>query len=307
MSLSPDQHQAIERFVSLSDLRKGAWFVDLDGVIFIQEGRGKFNISEEAEHGILNTWNIGCSVIINSLRFPLSIIENLVPDWLLMYEKDIPAVLLNGGLIGYFRKKDGGIVFEELEAHPLSEKELDSLVDGLTAVIANSIPNARPDMALFFYPRDWRKGEIVWVPEGVDVDAVRDGYVNASEVMSCGLEELRQKLKKARPCLAATLVDKHKISEDASPWDYYTWKGIDKATGAREIASMLGISLADSAGAGDSQMDKFLSEVGLAVRVRAGKENLAFKGKKETLDVGSSPELGEVMSTLARLTAIKSS
>lgn len=308
MSLSLDHHRALERFVGSSDIRKGAWFIDLDGVIFNQDKRGKITVSKEAEGGIRDMLAMGCPVIINSLRFPVSLIKSVAASWLLMFEKEIPAVLLKGSLIGRFVKRAGAIIFEEKIAYPLKEKEIDEIVNGVADSLESHLVDRPHILGVYFYPRDWRTGEIVWVPEGTRITkSVRDKFVNASEVFTCNIDELRMRIKKAGPCMVATLVDKYRTDESRSPMDFYTTKDVDKASGTHKIAEMLGISLTDSAAAGDSLMDIFLNEVGLAVCVQSGKEKLEFKGTNETLVVASSAELGEVMSSLARLAGIHSS
>ena len=52
-------------------------------------------------------------------------------------------------------------------------------------------------------------------------------------------------------------------------------------------------------GAGDTEMDTFLSEVGFAIIV--GKGKLSFRGRKETLRVDSPLDLGELMLAYADL------
>ena len=56
-------------------------------------------------------------------------------------------------------------------------------------------------------------------------------------------------------------------------------------------------------GAGDTEMDTFLSEVGLAIIV--GKAKLSFRGRKQTLRVDSPLELGELMLAYAGLLSEK--
>ena len=74
---------------------------------------------------------------------------------------------------------------------------------------------------------------------------------------------------------------------------FLTAAGINKATGLRALAERLGISLDDSIGAGDTEMDSFLSEVGLAVIV--GRSELSYRGKAGTIRVADPQELGEMI------------
>jgi hydroxymethylpyrimidine pyrophosphatase-like HAD family hydrolase len=78
---------------------------------------------------------------------------------------------------------------------------------------------------------------------------------------------------------------------------FFTRKGVDKAYGLKEIAKYFKVSLDHSVGAGDTEMDSFLSEVGLAVIV--GGADLRFRGKSDTLRVGNPSDLGELLSAMA--------
>ncbi len=288
---------------------KSAWFLDLDGVVLVEE-RGNVFVSREVEQGIRDLTSVGWSVIINSLRFPLSIIRNIGPAWLSIYGADIPAVLMNGSLIGFFKNKDGEVVFEESAAFPLASNEIDKIVEGIKVALEISVSGGVRDMAFFFYPRDWRRGEIVWVPEGTHVDAVRHNYGNATDVVAWSLSELREKLHAADICMAMLLIEKIDMDKQTDehvkqayqhtkPMDFFTTSGVNKMTGSAVIANKLKISLADSAGAGDSEMDTFLCAVGLAVRV--GRDKVPFEGIRHTIDVDGPPELGEAMRSLSVL------
>jgi hypothetical protein len=60
-----------------------------------------------------------------------------------------------------------------------------------------------------------------------------------------------------------------------------------------------GVDIAASVGAGDTELDTFLSAVGLAVIV--GNGELDFKGRVATLRLGDSPALGALLFELASL------
>ena len=79
---------------------------------------------------------------------------------------------------------------------------------------------------------------------------------------------------------------------------FFTRKGVDKASGLREIARRFDLSLADSLGAGDTEMDSFLSEVGLAFLVGSGR--LPYRGMIDTLKVANAAELGNCIELFAR-------
>lgn len=304
MALSPQHYRALERFARSPGIGKGALFLDLDGVALVEE-RGSVFVSREVEQGIRDVARlIGWPVVINSLRFPLSIMRSIGPAWLDMYSSDIPAVLLNGGLIGRFKKDSGGMRFEESKAFPMTRSEVGKIMDGISDVIAGG----ERELAFFFYPRDWRRGEIVWVMEGTRVEDVRHKYTSASEVVAWSLPELREELERCEPVMALLLVnltkDKRMAYQHTSSWDFFTREGVDKASGARSIAEMLGISLLDSIGGGDTEMDRFLAEVGMAVRV--GGNKVAYKGVRQTLDVERPADLGLLVSSFAAYAVVQS-
>ena len=68
---------------------------------------------------------------------------------------------------------------------------------------------------------------------------------------------------------------------------------------AQAMAEHLGTPLAEAIGAGDTEMDRFLSGVGCAVVV--GNQRLQYRGLRETLQVPSSPAFGELLFCLAEL------
>ena len=55
----------------------------------------------------------------------------------------------------------------------------------------------------------------------------------------------------------------------------------------------LGVDLSHSIGAGDTEMDRFLNGVGLAILV--GNPNLSFRGTLRTVQVRDSLELGDLL------------
>jgi hydroxymethylpyrimidine pyrophosphatase-like HAD family hydrolase len=81
--------------------------------------------------------------------------------------------------------------------------------------------------------------------------------------------------------------------QHAKRHNFLTTAGVNKASGLRAIAEKLGLAPAQALGAGDTEMDTFLSEVGFAVIV--GKAKLPFRGKKETIRVANTVELGQLL------------
>ena len=69
------------------------------------------------------------------------------------------------------------------------------------------------------------------------------------------------------------------------------------------MAAKLNLTPAEALGAGDTEMDTFLAEVGFAVIV--GKAQLSFRGQKETIRVQTPMELGDLVLGYADLLKAK--
>jgi len=83
--------------------------------------------------------------------------------------------------------------------------------------------------------------------------------------------------------------------------NFITHKGVDKLFGARAMAELLHCDLRDSMGAGDAELDTFLSGVGLALIV--GPQQLSFRGLIDTIKLHDSLELGALLFRAAELAA----
>jgi hydroxymethylpyrimidine pyrophosphatase-like HAD family hydrolase len=81
--------------------------------------------------------------------------------------------------------------------------------------------------------------------------------------------------------------------------NFITHKGVDKLFGAQAMAEVLKFDLAQSLGAGDAELDTFLSGVGLSVLV--GNNQLEFRGLVETIKLGSALEFGALLFRAADL------
>ena len=53
-----------------------------------------------------------------------------------------------------------GLLFEEITAFPLTNVEIDEVLAGVKGLLDGGIN----DILVFYYPRDWRMGEIIWTP-----------------------------------------------------------------------------------------------------------------------------------------------
>lgn len=287
-------------FVRQSDfVEKGGVITDLDGTAVHEEG-GRIYIPDPVEFGLKAIYQAGRPVVLNSLRFPLSVMRTFGKEWLDIAGAPIPIVSMNGSQTGYVTRDDKDeLCFEELDAFPLEAEQIDDVLAGVQKLLDDDIR----DVLLFYYPRDWRKGEIIWTPVAEKVLHVKEKYRSASAVTAVELETLRKELHSEEICMIFLLVerpaDQLMAYQHSRPSSFFTQKGVDKLTGTKAIAERLGIDPAHSIGAGDSPMDSFLAGVGLAIQV--GHQELSFRGLHSSVRLGNSFELGEALFYLAGL------
>jgi hydroxymethylpyrimidine pyrophosphatase-like HAD family hydrolase len=295
-----DNSPALREFVAESRFAEaGGIMTDLDGTA-VHEFEGRIVIPDPISHGLKHLRDLGRPVILNSLRFPLNVIRTFGREWYAITNAPLPLVSLNGGLTGYLVETAGGeIAFEEIDAFPLTGSEIDEVLVGIEGLVAGGVD----DLLLFFYPRDWTRGELIWTPSPDRVPDVEGKYRSASEVFFAGVEELKARLHAEDQCMLFLLInveqDRLMAYQHARPSSFVTHKGVDKLSGAEAVAARLGIDLAHSVGAGDTPMDNFLKGVGLAVQV--GPLDLEHKGLRQTVKVPNSLELGALLFRLAEL------
>lgn len=300
MALSSEVELALTEFAGRTRFTShGAVVTDIDGTAVIEE-QGRIVIPKTVEFGLKALYDRGRPIVLNSLRFPLSVMRSFGKEWLAISGAPIPVVSMNGSQTGYVQwDQNGELCFEELDAFPLENKEIDAVLTGVEALLEDNIR----DVLLFFYPRDWRMGEIIWTPVAEKVMHVKEKYRSASAVTAVELPKLEEQLHAEEICMIFLLIERPADDlmayQHSKPSSFFTTKGVDKLSGARSIASRLGFDLADSVGCGDSPMDAFLDGVGLAVQV--GNIDLTFRGLQQTIQVNTIPELGDVLFRLAGL------
>src|SRR5687768_18397159 len=125
MALSQEAEAKLERFINESSFAtSGVVVTDLDGTA-VHEDQGKITIPKEVELGLMRHYERGRPLILNSLRFPLSVIRTFGQDWYKLSNAPIPTVTCNGSLMGYVKKtEEGELVFEEAAAFPLTSGEI---------------------------------------------------------------------------------------------------------------------------------------------------------------------------------------
>ena len=294
--LQPDCDEIVRRFMKSRQFSFLA--LDLDGTA-LMEDRGKIFISAPVEKGVKAIHDLGRTVVVNTLRFPLSVIHTVGEAWYQIADVPILTVLLNGSVLGYIKKESGKLIYDELVAFPMTKEEVDHLLGGIRQLTSAGIN----DIILFYYSRDWAAGETIWTPDESRVPALQKKYVSASRVLSGDLGMLADWLSEVEVCMASLLIDRPEDTlmayQHSKRNSFFTRKGVDKAYGTREIAKRFALSLEDAVGAGDTEMDTFLSEMGLAIIV--GGAVLPFRGKAETMRVDSPADLGNVILRIAEL------
>ena len=300
MFLSEEIDAKLKGFIGQSSFAKsGVVITDLDGTA-VHEYQGKIAIPKEVELGLMRHYERGRPLILNSLRFPLSVIRTFGQDWYKLSNAPIPTVTLNGSLSGFVKKNDAGeLIFEEAVAFPLTKDEITEALKGVKGILDGGIKN----ILVFYYPRDWRIGEVIWTPVAENVLPVKQKYASASAVTAVEFPKVQEQMLAEEICMIFLLID---LPEDqlmayqhTKRSNFITHKGVDKLFGAKAMAETLQGSLRDSLGAGDTELDSFLSGVGLALLV--GNHELSFRGLVDTIKLKDSLELGAVLFRAAEL------
>lgn len=279
---------------------RGGIVTDLDGTV-VFEFQGTTLLAPEVEGALHALYALGRPLIINSLRFPLSVLRSFAVAWHRISNCPIPTVSLNGSQTGLIHvAATGEPHFEEIAAFPLTEAEIDAVLARIEALMAAGLDH----LLLFRYPRDWRRGEIVWTPRAERREALAVRYPSAAEVESCGLDDLRASLVAQPHCMLFLLVeapeDRLMAYQHTRRSNFFTHAGVDKLSGAAAMAAQLGIELRHSIGAGDTEMDRFLAGVGLALHV--GPLEPVHAGLVDTLRL---PDAAALAAVLGRIVALE--
>jgi hydroxymethylpyrimidine pyrophosphatase-like HAD family hydrolase len=300
MPLAPDTLDTLRDFVAASGFaRRGAIVTDLDGTA-VHEFEGRAVVPEPVEAGLKRLHDGGHPFVINSLRFPLSVMRTFGRAWTSISNAPIPTVALNGSLVGHVLVDERDrLVFREVDAFVLLPAEIDEALRGVEGMLRDGVR----DLLVFFYPRDWTVGELIWTPDPARIEAVHTKYRSATQVMGTSFEDLRTRLHSMPICMIFLLIDLPQDQlmayQHTKRSSFITHAGVDKLHGARELTARLGYRLEQCIGAGDAELDTFLGGVGLAVIV--GNAGLAFKGRHATVRLATSLELGELLFNVAEL------
>lgn len=294
VNLSAEIREKLSEFLEQSNFgTAGGVITDLDGTA-LHEQQGRIYIPKPVELGFKQIHDRGRPFVLNSLRFPLSVLRTFGRDWYSISKAPVPAVTLNGALLGYVTQNaEEAIWFEEVAAFPLCPEEIDRAVD----TVEEMVRAGDKEILLFYYPRDWRAGEIIWTPVADEVLPVKERYVSASSVTAIDIGKLRDQLHAEDICMMLLLLNigegRLMAYQHTRRDNFLTRQGVDKLFGAQRMAEFLHFDLAASIGAGNTAMDRFLSGVGLAVVV--GGASLPFQGVYGTLRLRDSFELGDFL------------
>jgi hydroxymethylpyrimidine pyrophosphatase-like HAD family hydrolase len=300
MGLAANQLEQLQQFFNHSKFEEcGALITDLDGTA-IHEFEGRYSIPQSIQLGLDKIYELGRPIVLNTLRFPLSVIRTFGKEWYKISNAPIPTVLMNGSQLGnIMMDNEGNFLYSEIDSFPLEPGEIAEVLNIITSFIKNN----DLDLLVFYYPRDWQQGEIIWTPVADKVDAIQNKYLSASKVYSSTLENLQKDLYDQEICMIFLLInvsqDRLMAYQHTKRNNFFTHKGVDKDFGAHQLANYLQFDLKHSIGAGDSEMDSFLRSVGLAVHV--GNPLLSIEGIMPPIKVKSSSEFGELLFALATM------
>jgi hydroxymethylpyrimidine pyrophosphatase-like HAD family hydrolase len=295
-----DPHSTLRKFLAESQfMRHGGVMTDLDGTA-VHEENGRVYVSVPMETGLKRMHDLGRAVVINSLRFPMSVIRTFGKAWYQITGVPVPVVSMRGSLCGRMvLQKSGEIGFEEIEAICLQPHDIRRILAGASTLV----DAGANELLIFFYPRDWTRGEIIWTPDATRTEGIGSKYRSASQVISGSVQLLEQALMAEEICMVFQLLDlpqdRAMAYQHTQRNSFFTHAGVDKHYGAQRIAQHLGIDLLHSIGAGDSPMDDFLAGVGFAVIV--GRMRLEYKGLLHTVRIRDSLALGNLLYSIGEL------
>lgn len=276
---------------------RGAVVTDLDGTA-VHQVRTRVLIVDSVQHALERIRDSGRPVLINTLRFPLSVMRTFGVQWAEWTRHPLPCITLNGSLIGDLVQSDGGdLAFDERAAFPLKPDEVDEVLDGLERALDAGVDR----FTLFVYPRDWQQGELIWTPLAERIGELSAKYVSASEVNADPISALKERLAAQDICMIAVQIedpsDPRLAFQHASASSFVTTEGVNKRSGAQHLMGLLGADMAASIGAGDTELDTFLDGIGLSLHV--GSFDLPYRGVHDTLKLASPHALGDVLFQVA--------
>ena len=288
-------HAEVQAFLRCSRyLERGAVITDLDGTA-VHEREGRACIPPDVERGLKRIHDSGRQVVINTLRFPRSVIGVFGDEWHRSTGTDLPLVSMKGSQIGrVVRDESGAMCFEEWHAETLTPAEIREVMVGVEGMVDDGVR----DLLVFHYPRDWRQGELIWTPDADRVEAVAAKYRSATRAFSSDVRAFGDTLLSQEMCMIFLLIDlpedRRMAYQHTQRASFFTRAGVNKRTGAEAMARHLGIDLAASIGAGDAPPDDFLAAVGFAIIVGDNGE-VDYRGLAHTARVPDIASFGHLL------------
>lgn len=300
MTLSQADQQYLQDFFEKTDFANNGWLItDMDGTVITEEG-GSYSIHTHVVIGLKKLYDLGRPIIINTLRFPLSVMRTYNKVWFSNFDYTVPAVLMNGSqLVEFTKSGEDDFTCKELTAFPLTADEINEQIKRVREMVSNDTP----ELLVFYYPRNWEKGEIIWTPEEDRIPRIQEKYRSASLVYHSPIEELQKHLLVEDICMMFILVeipqDTQMAYQHKRKKDFVTHKGVNKLFGTQKIAEHFGLKMEASLGAGDTDMDSFLN--GVALPVHVSNPNLNFHNPAPTIKVENPAAFGDLLFYLSSL------
>src|SRR5438445_10396152 len=97
--------EPLKKFAGENDLSKTFLALDLDGTALLED-HGKVFISSSVEKAVKAIHDLHIPIVINTLRFPLSVMTTVGHAWYEIADAPILTVLLNGSVLGYIKCVD---------------------------------------------------------------------------------------------------------------------------------------------------------------------------------------------------------
>src|SRR5438552_7908025 len=126
--------EPLKKFAGETDIAKAFLALDLDGTALLED-HGKVFISSSVEKGVKAIHDLKIPVVLNTLRFPLSVITTVGHAWYHIADSPILTVLLNGSVLGYIKCSGDQLRYEEIAAFPLSQKEITAMLEGVRQLV----------------------------------------------------------------------------------------------------------------------------------------------------------------------------
>src|SRR3712207_637601 len=203
MPLAESIDDQLRSFLTASRFaQEGAVITDLDGTA-VHEVEGRVAIPHTVSRGLKHLNDLGRPVILNTLRFPLNVIRTFGQEWHAITSTPLPLVSLNGAVMGHLISTDHDVTFEEVAAFPLARSDIEELLAGVQGLVDGGVH----DLVLFYYPRNWMMGELIWTPAPERVEELRAKYLSATEITSGALDHLRQSLLSQDICMIFLLIE----------------------------------------------------------------------------------------------------